>query len=492
MTGTLDRPEEGERPREPEPADLGSPCEPELAELHPPPELLRVAETLESRGFEAWAVGGAVRDALLGVTRADWDLATDAWPRDVRRIFRRTVPIGIEHGTVGVLGEDAVLYEVTTFRRDVRTDGRHAVVEFARSIDEDLARRDFTMNALAWRPATGELRDPFRGREDLGRGVLRAVGEPGERFAEDYLRVLRGLRFAGRFRLEIEGRTWEALRAAASGLERLSAERVREELMKVLADRRPSAALRLYGEAGALSAWYPELARAAEEEGRWELNLGAVDAIPPSRPLLRLARWLIPVGGDGESRAGRGEGLLRRLKFSNADTRCVVHLLRHYQPFPSPVDSGAQLREWLSEVEAGAVRDLFRLHFADARAAGAEEKGRYLVAAWRRVHQELLAGPPLDLADLALRGDDLIALGVPQGPAVGILLDELHAEVLEDPAMNEREALLARARELMAIGHLGGAGGAGEGDASGGEPAGRAGDPRPPGPPERDGGAGDG
>lgn len=425
-------------------------------EFRPPPELLRIAETLESRGFEAWAVGGAVRDELLGLHRADWDLATDARPDDVRRIFRRTVPIGIEHGTVGVLAPDGTLYEVTTFRRDVETDGRHAVVRFADTIEEDLGRRDFTINALAWRPATDELRDPFGGRSDLADRILRAVGEPSERFAEDYLRVLRGLRFAGRLQLGFDAATREALEAAVRHLDRLSAERVREELMKVLSHRAPSRTLRLYREVGALDAWFPEVARAARREGPWELNLAAVDAIAPVRPLLRLARWLVPIGTDGEEREKRAGELMARLRFSNAETRRVTHLLFHYEPLVSPVDGSAEIRHWLAAVGPEAVRDLFRLHIADARAAGATEKGRFLTATWRRVHQELLEAPPLRLSDLAVDGSDLLELGVRQGPFVGILLDELHGLVLEDPSLNRREALLDRARELMEMGALGG------------------------------------
>ncbi len=434
-----------------------------IRELHPPPAFLDIARTLESRGFEAWAVGGAVRDEVLGrlqpdqdstkAARADWDLATNARPDQVRAVFRRTIPIGVEHGTVGVLGGDETMYEVTTFRLDVETDGRHAVVEFADRIDDDLARRDFTINALAWRPATDELRDPFSGIRDLEQRVLRAVGEPAERFAEDYLRVLRGLRFAGCLGLQIESRTRAALYDAAGHLQRLSAERVREELMKVMADATPSASLSLYAEVGALQPWYAEMAAAAADP-RWEITLAGVDLIPATRVLLRLARWLIATAEEGETRAEKGGELVGRLRFSNADTRRVVHLLRHYPPILSPVDSAAELRQWLADTGAETVRDLYRLAFAEARAAGATERGRYLVATWRRVHAELLQRPPLRLTDLAIGGDELLGLGVARGPAIGILLDELHAEVLEDPDLNEREALLTRAQELIELGHL--------------------------------------
>jgi len=423
-------------------------------ELHPPEGLLEVARRLEERGHEAWAVGGAVRDELAGHPRADWDLATGARPREVRSLFRRTVPIGIEHGTVGVIASDGVMYEVTTFRRDVETDGRHAVVEFASTLEEDLARRDFTINALAWRPATGELRDPYGGREDLAGGVLRAVEDPSSRFAEDYLRVLRGLRFAGRFRLEMEPDTARALSAAVPGTEELSAERVREELVKVLSGPRPSAALRLYAEHGILEVWYPELSRAAAEDPRWEIDLGAVDAIPAGRSGVRLARLLVGVGGDEDERRERAGRVLERLKFSNADTERAAHLVAAYEPLPAPTDSDAQVREWLSRVGEEDVRDVLRMHVATARAGGASERGRYLVFLWRRVHDQILSHPPLTRSDLAVDGNDLLALGVEQGPGLGILLEELHARVLEDPSMNERETLLEVARELAGMAGL--------------------------------------
>lgn len=432
----------------------------------PPAELLGVIETLEARGFQAWAVGGAIRDALLGHTRTDWDVATDARPEDVRRVFSRTLPIGIEHGTVGVLVPEGTLFEVTTFRRDIETDGRHAVVEFADSIQEDLARRDFTINAMAWRPATDEFVDPMGGRADLERRVLRAVGDAAQRVAEDYLRVLRGLRFAGRFALEVEPETWDALVGGVGGTATLSAERVREELEKVLAfvhPSHPSSALRLYGEVGVLEIWYPEIASARRDPG-WELNLAAVDSIPPTRSLLRLVRWIL-APGVAEPRAERAEAILSRLRYSNTDTRRAVHLLRHYHPLVGPIDSAAQIRSWLSEVGAASARDLFRLHFAGAKGANAkEEKMRYLGHAWRRVHEELLASPPLRLADLAIGGDELLRMGVEAGPAVGILLDELHARVLEDPEQNHAEKLVRLARELIELGGLAAGGGGSGGD----------------------------
>ncbi|MDX1493489.1 MAG: CCA tRNA nucleotidyltransferase, partial [Longimicrobiales bacterium] len=195
-----------------------------------PPAVRWITRTLEEAGYETWAVGGAVRDALREQPSGDWDLATRARPRQVRKLFRRTVPIGIDHGTVGILARDGTMYEITTFRKDVETDGRHAVVEFADRVEDDLARRDFTVNAMAWHVLREELLDPHGGVDDLRKGVLRTVGAPGDRFREDYLRILRALRFAGRFGLEVEPETWAAARELAENLTKLSPERIREEL----------------------------------------------------------------------------------------------------------------------------------------------------------------------------------------------------------------------------------------------------------------------
>jgi tRNA nucleotidyltransferase/poly(A) polymerase len=326
-------------------------------------------------------VGGAVRDALAGRTPGDWDLATAARPRDVQRIFRRTVPVGVAHGTVGVLGKDGRMYEVTTFRRDVETDGRHAVVRFADSVEEDLQRRDFTINAVAWHALTRELRDPHGGVPDLRDGVLRTVGDPRERFREDRLRVLRALRFAARFGLRIDGATWDAARESAPELPRLSAERVREELLKVFREvERPSAALRLYEGCGALATLYPELqACVGVPDGAddvWSHLLKTADALPRRQAGLRLPALIHDIGKARTAEAGFADhaaagaaaafGMLRRLKFSNADTDRVVHLVAQHSGIPAADAPEPELRRWLRLVGAGYVRDVLRLRVADA------------------------------------------------------------------------------------------------------------------------------
>ena len=440
-----------------------------VMQLDAPRAVSEIARKLDQAGHDTWAVGGAVRDALLGLGGGDWDLATSARPDDVRRLFRRTVPIGVEHGTVGVIGTDGVLYEVTTFRRDVETGGRHAVVEFAHTVDEDLARRDFTFNAIAWHPIHDEVRDPFHGLADLKAASLRTVGVPAERFAEDYLRVLRGLRFAGHFVLTPEPATWQALKNAVPHLGALSAERIREELLKVL-NRTPhaSVALDLYERSGALAQLYPELQQlatlsAGDTGALWRRTLAGVDALPPSRPLLRLAALLhgigMPAAAARDLRGGwrftghevfgarKARELMERLKSSNADTEYVSTLVAKQSDLFPPDAPDAGVRRWLLHVPPRLVRDLFRLRIALWRAQPVARGDSDLVGRWRHAHRVLATNPPLDIGDLAIDGGDLKALGLAPGPQFGEILRELLDSVIDDPSLNERTKLLAMVRE---------------------------------------------
>jgi tRNA nucleotidyltransferase (CCA-adding enzyme) len=436
------------------------------ADLRPPPEVVRIARRLEEAGFSTWAVGGAVRDALSGGRPGDWDLTTAARPEAVRRIFPRTVPVGISHGTVGVVGKDGRMYEVTTFRRDVETDGRHARVSFSDTVDEDLERRDFTMNAVAWHPLTGEVRDPHGGVPDLRAGVLRTVGPAEDRFREDRLRVLRALRFAGRFGLRIDAGTWEAARVSAPALGALSAERVREELVKVLREvEPPSVSLRLYERAGVLAALYPELQACVgvvrDGGDVWSRLLAAMDAVPRPRTLLRVAALLHDAapGGTAAS-AALARGVMGRLRFSNAETDRVVHLVAQHASFPDPEVPAPALRRWLRRIGREHLRDAFRLRAAllRGRGAGADER-RGLARLWRRARAELAAGVPLEVGELAIGGRELRALGIAPGPSYGRILRALLERVADDPALNVPERLMALAAEASAR--------EGRGDASG-------------------------
>ena len=442
-------------------------------QLHPPPAVLEIAQKLDDAGHDVWAVGGAVRDGLLGHAGGDWDLTTSARPDDVRAIFRRTVPLGIEHGTVGVHGRDGVLYEVTTFRRDVETFGRHAVIEFAHTIDEDLARRDFTFNAIAWHPVHDEIRDPYDGLGDLKRATLRTVGNPHDRFAEDYLRVLRALRFAGHFVLEVEPETWAALRAAVPKTTALSAERVREELYKVLT-RTPhaSAALKLYYTSGVLEVLYPELFAVARmsddaadpQDNYWARTLAAVDAVPTSRLRLRLAALLHALGvpaartrdlrggwryvGHEQFGARKAQEVLQRLKASNADIERVATLVaKQSDLFPPDAPAGG-IRRWLTHVPPDLVYDLFRLRIALWRAYPAERGDADLRARWSAARRVLATQPALNVTDLAIDGGDLKLLGLQPGPRYGEILRALLDRVIDNPELNDRDTLTKLASEL--------------------------------------------
>jgi len=449
--------------------------------LQSPEAVRRIAERLENSGFETWAVGGAVRDALLGPAAAerehlpsDWDLATRARPETVRKLFRRTVPIGIDHGTVGVFGSDGILYEVTTFRRDVETTGRHAVIAFADTVDEDLSRRDFTLNAIAWHPIREELRDPYGGFEDLKAGILRTVGSPVDRFAEDYLRILRGLRFAGHFALQVEPATWSALVDATPMLAKLSAERIREELWKILSKtQHASAALKLYAESESLAVLYPELAALVgldlgegHKYDAWLETLATVDALPISRPLLRVAALLHKVGMPGArtrdlrggwrftghevSGARKAEEIMRRLKASNADTERVRALVAKQSDLFPPDAPDAGVRRWLMHIGPNLVNDLFRLRIAMWRANPVAGGMHDLADRWRKAHRILLQHPVLDIGGLAIDGAALKRLGLTPGPQFGTILRKLLDLVVEDPLVNDPEILERIVREELA------------------------------------------
>ena len=384
-----------------------------------PEEVLEIARVLEGAGHEAWCVGGALRDTLLGDPHFDFDLATSAPPEEVQRLFRRTAAIGVEHGTVGVIDRKRVMHEVTTFRRDVETDGRHAVVEYGASLDDDLARRDFTINALAYHPLRREWRDPFGGENDLRAGVVRAVGAPAARFREDYLRILRAIRFAARFGFTIEPATWKAAREAAPGLGRLSAERVRDEWFKGLRTARDLETLvHLWHESGAAATWLPELRRM--DEGGFPLP----ELSPPPRDPILLTALL----------TSDPAGLLRRLRGSNAEIARAAAMAVG----PAEPRAGDELavRRWLASVGAAAddLVALYRLR------RGVEPGWLGTVRAIRE------RGDPLTRGDLAVSGRDLEALGL-SGKRIGETLAALLDRVLEDPSANTRERLIALARE---------------------------------------------
>ncbi len=419
--------------------------------LDPPQTVRKIASRLTEAGFETWCVGGAVRDALLGEAHADWDLATAATPPQVQDLFRRTVPHGIDFGTVGVLDNAGIMHEVTTFRRDVSHDGRHAVVEYGVSLDDDLARRDFTINAIAFSPASGELRDPFGGQDDLKRGVIRAVGEPGARMVEDRLRALRALRFAGRFGFEIDPATWTAIVESAPHLPRLSRERVRQEIEKTLDQvRRPSRSFTLWRSSGAFQSLIPQLAVVPDAAFSAADFIGTPDLtnrpeLALSRARNRLATLFLDLSAADARRT------LEDLRASKKETEWVGHQVECWIALRDTI------RDRASRSDIGlrrAAAKTGRTHFTDfvrvATARWSADDGtpwpQDVVRLYRR-GTKIAFRDPLAVGDLAIDGGDLMELGVPAGPTIGTTLRRLLEVVIEDPSKNQRDTLLAIASQ---------------------------------------------
>jgi tRNA nucleotidyltransferase (CCA-adding enzyme) len=432
-----------------------------MKQLRPTPSVLQIARRLEEEGFEAWCVGGAIRDALLGGQPLDWDLATSARPEQVQKLFgrRRTIPVGITFGTVAVLDEAGVPHEVTTFRRDVHTDGRHAVVEFGVSLDDDLARRDFTINAIAYRPKTDEVRDPFHGRDDLQARVLRAVGDPQERMREDRLRALRAIRFASRFGFTMDPETLSAVRASAPHLIRLSAERVQQELVKTMEQvARPSAAFRVWRDTGALGVLVPALGAVSSAA------LNTLDKIPPEsaggrkvpqRTSSRTAALFLDLP------AGAVRDALRALRFSKHEITFAAEMSERWHvlgeaiaaALTQGVPSDAQVRRWLAAI--GRLHAAPFLRLVMARWAAERDLGetRPTAASVRALYRRMARGrfrDPLELGDLAIGGEDLRRAGIAPGPIYAKILRSLLERVLDDPAQNTPEALIAELPRLAA------------------------------------------
>jgi tRNA nucleotidyltransferase (CCA-adding enzyme) len=374
----------------------------------------------------------------------------------VQRLFRRTVPVGIEFGTVGVLDDAGVMHEVTTFRRDVQTDGRHAVVEFGASLDEDLARRDFTINAIAYGPDTRELHDPYHGRADLEHRLVRAVGAATDRMREDRLRALRAIRFAARFRFAIETETWRAILESAPHLGRLSMERVQQEIEKTMAQvERPGSAFRMWRDSGAFAVLAPPLAELSD------VALATLDRLPRARSAAeahrtsnRLTALLL------ELSPAAARATLRELRFSNDRLRWIGDLVERWHAVAPAIrdslsasapPSDATVRRWVAAIGRTRV-DAF-LRVADARFAAElgddarEGAARAMRSLYRRAWRMALRDP-IETGDLALDGGDLMKAGIKAGPQLGAALRSLLDWVLEDPARNTHDQLLARAREL--------------------------------------------
>ena len=389
---------------------------------------------LHAAGHAAYAVGGCVRDSLLGQTPHDWDLCTSATPEQVLELFGEAhcIPTGLQHGTVTVK-HGGELYEITTFRTEgAYSDGRHPDhVAFVPDVKEDLARRDFTINAMAYNAEEG-LIDPFGGQNDLAAGIVRAVGEPQRRFEEDALRILRLYRFAARFGFAIDPATGQAARALCRHLDCVSEERIAEELSRLLAAPAPGA----YLEAEVLAVIFPELDAAELPESRRILDTlePGMEHVP-----VRLAALLCPLGEAGARAA------LRRLKCSNALTGTVATLVREAAAGMPGAALTLTARRFLSRYDLATITDLTALcsarhpEQAEAFAALQQEAARLVETnACCRINQ------------LAVNGRDLMDAGIRPGPGLRRVLDALLEQVLTGQLPNEKAALLAAAAQVAA------------------------------------------
>lgn len=425
----------------------------------------KVLDRLHGAGYEAYVVGGCVRDSILGRTPNDWDITTSAKPLEVKSLFRRTVDTGIQHGTVTVLiGRDS--YEVTTYRIDGEyADGRHPEhVQFTPSLLEDLKRRDFTINAMAYSPESG-LVDEFDGFGDIRRKVIRAVGDPERRFSEDALRMMRAVRFAAQLGYTIDGPTRDAVRKLAENLQKISAERIRVELEKLLVSPHPGELREVYA-LGLMDQFLPEFSACMtcgqnNPHHCYTVGEHIIHSILAVRadPVLRLTMLLHDIAkplvkttdeegtdhfhGHVELSADMADKILRRLKYDNDTIHKVVTLVAWHDRMLG--NTPAELRHSIADIGT----DLFPL-LLEVKRADVAAQSDYLrrekyerIDSWQREFEKILRdGDCLSLKDLAVSGKDLIAAGVKPGRHIGDILGAMLEDVLDEPSHNSREYLM--------------------------------------------------
>lgn len=437
-----------------------------------PPQVLRILEKLSSCGYEAFAVGGCVRDSLLGAEPSDWDICTNALPHETKSCFHEipVIETGIQHGTVTLL-IDHLPFEVTTYRIDGNySDGRRPDhVCFTAQLQDDLSRRDFTINAMAYHPRLGII-DPFHGKKDLKRGILRCVGTPDNRFHEDGLRIMRGIRFVSQLGFSLEKETQTALYSCCTLLQKVSAERLRTELDKLLCGAAVEKTLRDHGEI--LACFIPELRPMfhLDQQNRhhiytvWEHTARAVSQISRT-PLLRLCALFHDIGkpdtmtvdSDGcghfynhESLSAQlSEIIMTRLKYDSRTISRVKEVIRSHNIVFQPTEKHA--RRLLCRLGEETLRLLIELELADVKSQNpifTAQRVKNIQAFSQKAEDVLQARQCFSLRHLALNGTDLLALGIPQGPQIGRILHMLLEQVIEGSLQNEKQALYAAVRKL--------------------------------------------
>ncbi|MCI8736965.1 MAG: CCA tRNA nucleotidyltransferase [Lachnospiraceae bacterium] len=434
-----------------------------------PEQVSFIINTLNQAGFEAYAVGGCVRDSIMGRVPDDWDITTSADPQQVKKLFRRTIDTGIQHGTVTVMLQKTG-YEVTTYRIDGEyEDNRHPKeVIFTKSLEEDLKRRDFTVNAMAYHPGEG-LVDLFDGIGDMEKKCIRCVGQAEERFSEDALRMMRGVRFSAQFGYRIEEQTREAIRKLRENLRNVSAERIRVELVKLLVSPHPDY-LRIACDLGITKVILPEFDVCMETPQHnphhcysvGEHTLEGLKAVRADK-VLRLAMLLHDIGKpltkttdeNGKDHfkkhpkesARLAQDILRRLKFDN-DTLKKVCRLVEFHDWSIDLEENVKIstvRRLIANIGEDAFPDMFEINRADLLSQSSYLRERKLAKQemLESMYREIMEKQEcLSLKDLAVGGKDLLAQGIKPGKELGEILQRMLADVFEDPAHNKKEYLL--------------------------------------------------
>lgn len=434
-----------------------------------------LADVFRTAGFSLYLVGGAVRDYILGKENNDYDFTTDAEPGEVKSLFRRTIDTGIKHGTVTVIFHGAH-YEITTFRTEGKyLDSRHPEsVEFVKTLDEDLKRRDFTINAFAASLPDGEIIDIHDGMRDLRHKTIRAIGNADERFSEDALRMLRAARFSSQLGFRIEKKTLNAMKVLHSTIQKVSAERIKEELWKTISGKNPRLGLEALRETGIMDEILPELsATYGFEQGgmhRETLYEHLILALEAARdhdyPLtVRLAALFHDIGKvrtreKGKNREWTFHGhdiisakltdeIFRRLKTSNEERESVCHLIRNHMFSYTPDWSDSAVRRFINRIGIENVNNLFFLRVCDISATiGYKPIPDNLIAFADRINAELRKENALGIKDLKINGKRMQELGIKPGPVMGEILKRLLDEVIETPELNNEEYLEKKAITL--------------------------------------------
>ena len=445
-----------------------------------PEYVLEIVNTLHKKGYQSWIVGGSLRDLILGKEPNDYDIATDARPEEVMKIFNRVIPTGIKHGTVTILTDENSV-EVTTFRKDGKyIDGRRPEnISYARTIYEDISRRDFTINGIAYNPITDQVVDPYNGIEDIKNKIIRTIGNPTERFKEDGLRCYRACRFSSQLNFTIENNTFEGIKESLDIASKISAERIRDELIKILLSPKPSIGFECLRKSGLLKITIPELLEGFGVEQNifhkydvYYHNLYTCDAAIENDYRIRLSALLHDIGKpyakreieEGEKGKKKSvfynheiigtaiaKKIMKRLKFSNADINFVTHLIRNHMFHYTDNWTDGAVRRFLRKVGIENLDALFELRRADRIGNGLKKGESNAIKRFKeRIEKIIEQENAITVKDLAVNGYDIMeTFSLKPGPIIGKILNDLLEVILDEPEKNKKEILLGIAKEII-------------------------------------------